>query len=62
MNLLEVSCHKRQAWKHDVIEAITTQHRVLLVAKFRNIGGDDADAIMKQLHGPISLLGLGPEK
>ncbi len=29
--------------------------------KFRNIGGDDAHAIMKHLHGPISLLAVGPE-
>ncbi len=62
INLLEVSCHKCYAWLHDMMAAITTHHRMLIVTKFRNISGDDAHAIMKHLHGPISFLAVGHEK
>ncbi len=62
INLLEVSCHKCYAWLHDVNTAIATHYRMMMVTKFRNISGDDAHAIMKHLHGPISFLAFRPEK
>ena len=61
LNLLEVSCHKRQAWDHDRVVAITTSDRMPLLAKFCNISGDNSNAIMKQVQGPISFVGVGPE-